>query len=372
MSGVADLVKLQNDHFIAMRQLATRNLSPMVKKMEMRRLNQQFLANQAELVKRIRMQTPAPTPAPISEPVAEPQAEPVAEPQAEPVDETEAEADDRAIISSLSSQLDTIQISISDKAIARQPMKRALLIGCNYMGTDYRLQGCINDVNNLKSRLISAYGFEEANVVMLTDQTATKPTKATILSEFTRFLQTSVDGDVLVFQFSGHGTYTFDRNGDEADGRDEMIVALDLQNIVDDDLSTIVQTHLKANVTLYAFFDSCHSGTVLDLQYQVLDSTKNNQATFNPKAKAVNGNVFMLSGCMDQQTSADANINRQAQGAMTWAFLNVTNGLAKKKQTWSHVLPAMRAALRQNGYTQVPQLSSSKPIRFSDRLALLG
>ena len=206
---------------------------------------------------------------------------------------------------------------------------------------------------------------------MLTDQTAVKPTKQVILQEFTKLIQSSVDGDVLVFQFSGHGTFTLDRNGDEADGRDEMIVALDLQNIVDDDLNRILQTYLKPTVTLYAFFDSCHSGTVLDLQYQVLDTTKNNQATFNPKVKAIAGNVFMVSGCMDRQTSEDAMLDNKAQGAMTWAFLNVTNGLAKKKQTWSYVLPAMRTVLQQNGYTQVPQLSSSRPIRFTDRLALL-
>lgn len=33
--------------------------------------------------------------------------------------------------------------------------------------------------------------------------------------------------------------------------------------------------------------------------------------------------VTMFSGCKDEQTSADANIEGEATGAMTWAFLEV-------------------------------------------------
>lgn len=39
--------------------------------------------------------------------------------------------------------------------------KRALLIGCNYPGTDAALKGCVNDVLNMKEVLINYKGFDE-------------------------------------------------------------------------------------------------------------------------------------------------------------------------------------------------------------------
>lgn len=42
-----------------------------------------------------------------------------------------------------------------------QGRKRALLIGINYTGSANALNGCINDVNNVKQFLISLYNFRE-------------------------------------------------------------------------------------------------------------------------------------------------------------------------------------------------------------------
>ena len=60
--------------------------------------------------------------------------------------------------------------------------KKALLIGINYVGTPYRLNGCINDVNKIQSK-INSYGFSNQNIKKLTDNTASKPTRANILLE---------------------------------------------------------------------------------------------------------------------------------------------------------------------------------------------
>ena len=40
-------------------------------------------------------------------------------------------------------------------------LKKALLIGINYTGTDYELRGCINDSINLKQFLISNKFFDQ-------------------------------------------------------------------------------------------------------------------------------------------------------------------------------------------------------------------
>ena len=39
-------------------------------------------------------------------------------------------------------------------AVAARPavVKNALLIGCNYVGSDYELNGCINDVENIQKK----------------------------------------------------------------------------------------------------------------------------------------------------------------------------------------------------------------------------
>lgn len=203
--------------------------------------------------------------------------------------------------------------------------KKALLIGINYIGTTNELFGCINDVTSIKERITPA-GFSDISVI--TDLTPKKPTRATILEEFKRLLSTSQSDDLLFFCYSGHGSYTLDRNSDETDGRDEMILSCDLQGILDDELKALIQTHLKPGATLFAMFDCCFSGSVLDLKYQYLDSLNYDNYTENDKQLETQGNVFMISGCTDNQTSADAFINKRACGAMTWSFLEA----AKEKK----------------------------------------
>ena len=241
--------------------------------------------------------------------------------------------------------------------IPKVPVKRAVLIGINYTGTDSQLSGCINDTNGLKTILNSKYAFAEKNIKIFTDDTPIKPTRANILAAFTQLLQSGVAGDTLFFSYSGHGSYTEDLNRDETSGNDEMIVPLDFKCIVDDELKALVQTHLKKNVTLFALFDSCHSGTVLDLKYQYLDSLQNNTNTQNTKETETIGTVIMLSGCTDEQTSADAHIDKKYQGAMTWAFLAALNG-GSGANSWQDLLTKMRTQLQNSAFTQIPQLSS--------------
>jgi hypothetical protein len=241
--------------------------------------------------------------------------------------------------------------------IQKVPVKRAVLIGINYTGTDSQLSGCINDTNGLKTILTSKYAFAETNIKVLTDDTPTKPTRENILAAFTQLLQSGIAGDVLFFSYSGHGSYTEDLNRDETSGNDEMIVPLDLKFILDDELKALVQRHLKKNVTLFALFDSCHSGTVLDLKYQYLDSLHNNANTQNNQDAETIGTVIMLSGCTDEQTSADAHIDKKYQGAMTWAFLAALNG-GTGANSWQDLLTKMRTQLKNSAFTQIPQLSS--------------
>jgi hypothetical protein len=233
--------------------------------------------------------------------------------------------------------------------------KKALLIGINYTGTSNELYGCINDVNSIKER-ITANGFTNINTI--TDLTNKKPTRDNILLEFKNLLINSQSGDLLLFFYSGHGSYTLDKNRDEQDRYDELIVSSDLKGIVDDELKLIIQQNLKQDVTLFALFDSCFSGSVLDLRYQYLDSLNYDKYTENSKDEITIGNVFMISGCTDEQTSVDAVFNNKANGAMTWSLLQSLN--QKPTSSWRELVKSMRDILKKSKFSQIPQFSSGK------------
>jgi hypothetical protein len=74
----------------------------------------------------------------------------------------------------------------------------------------------------------------------------------------------------MLTKFSGHGGQTKDLDGDEEDGYDEVIYPVDFRqagHIVDDEMHEIMVKPLAAGVRLTAIFDSCHSGSALDLPY---------------------------------------------------------------------------------------------------------
>jgi hypothetical protein len=242
--------------------------------------------------------------------------------------------------------------------------KAALLVGSNYPNTSSQLSGCINDINFLKDKLSNTYGYNKFN--LLTDISGVKPTRDNILSNFRNFLSSSKEGDFLFFGFSGHGSQVRDTSGDETDRTDETIVGCDLQNVKDDELKQIIMDNLKPNVTLFCVFDSCHSSTVLDLKYQYLDSLNYNSFSENDTNLETNGNVIMISGCMDSQTSSDASIGGVSRGAMLWSFLDTIN----KNPSISYVdlLTNMRETLRKSGYSQIPQLSSGKIMDMSEKI----
>jgi len=233
--------------------------------------------------------------------------------------------------------------------------KKALLIGINYINTPYELSGCIDDTNRMRD-LLSSNGFKDFKI--LTDLTGTKPTKSNILNELKDLIMNAKTGDVLFFYFSGHGSYTYDKNRDETDGRDEMIITSDLQGILDDELKSILQNHLSREVTIIGLFDSCHSGTMLDLKYNYLCINQSNDDMYseNDKVSECQGNVIMISGCMDSQTSAEALIENKAQGALTWSFIDCLN--KTPNCSWRELLKTMRETLKTNGFSQIPQLST--------------
>lgn len=179
---------------------------------------------------------------------------------------------------------------------AQTTEKKALLIGIEYIGSQDKdaqpLIGIKNDLDRVKDSLITHWNYNESNIVIMTDSAAEhlKPTKENILREMRNLVADARPGDKRFFVFAGHSFQIKDINFDEADGLDEAIVpldhcglsgkagtTLDPENdddkkkvnavICDDDMRKILVDSLQRGVKLFALFDSCTSGTLLDLKH---------------------------------------------------------------------------------------------------------
>lgn len=151
--------------------------------------------------------------------------------------------------------------------------RRALLIGINYFGQEGELRGCINDVHNISTFLVEEHGYRRENMVILTDDQENPmsvPTRQNILRAMQWLVQGAEKEDALFLHFSGHGGQTADEDGDEEDDHDEVIYPVDFKeagHIVDDLIHDLVVKPLKPGVRLTCIFDSCHSGSAMDLPY---------------------------------------------------------------------------------------------------------
>ena len=245
-------------------------------------------------------------------------------------------------------------IAVSEPIPVQSNNKKALIIGINYLGTSSALNGCINDAKSIETYLKEQ---NYTNIKILTDETAIKPTRENILNEIKTLLETSNENDTLFIYYSGHGSNTVDRNGDELDGYDELIVPLDFKYIKDDELKTLINTYGKTKTNVIALFDSCNSGTALDLKYQILEKVNYDDITENTNTAETNCNAFLLSGCRDNQVSLETFINNKQQGAMTWSFLETVRN--NKQISWRNLVKKMRELLKPQS-DQIPQLSSGR------------
>ena len=135
--------------------------------------------------------------------------------------------------------------------------RRALCVGVNDYPGRHALAGCVHDADAWAATL-RALHFD---VSILRDQQATR--EGLVLG-LRRLLTGAQAGDVLAFQFAGHGTRVRDIDGDEPDSQDEALCPIDFLDgalLIDDDLSELFSS-LPDGVNLTCFIDCCHSGSV--------------------------------------------------------------------------------------------------------------
>lgn len=292
--------------------------------------------------------------------------------------------------------------------------RKALIIGINYIGSKNQLRGCINDANNIFTFLTQNYGYARDDIVMLTDdqhEMVRVPTRENMIRAMQWLVKGAQPNDSLFFHYSGHGGLTKDLDGDEESGMDSVIYPVDFEvngPIIDDDMHAIMVKSLPQGCRLTALFDSCHSGSALDLPYtystkgiikeqnvwkdvgqeglqavmgyamgnrQALISSLTDMAGLMKNSMGNNGSngnrekirqvkfspadVIMFSGSKDNQTSADAVEDGKNIGAMSWSFIKVLT--LQPQQSYLSLLQNMRQELSKK-YSQKPQLSASHPI----------
>ena len=133
----------------------------------------------------------------------------------------------------------------------------ALCVGIDaYPAPEHQLAGCVNDARNWEKTL-AALGFETRLLVNL------DANRATLDRELNRLVDECRSGDVIVFQYAGHGTQVPDLNGDEDDAIDEALCPVDFASgalYIDDDIAGLF-ARIPDGVNMTCFMDCCHSGT---------------------------------------------------------------------------------------------------------------
>jgi hypothetical protein len=247
--------------------------------------------------------------------------------------------------------------------------KKALCVGINDypFGDENDLQGCVNDANDWAGLLKNHFQFTDVKQLLNGDAT-----KANILAGLKGLLAGAAAGDILVFTNASHGTYLADTDGDE-DKYDEAICPYDTDSnlLVDDELRNLFK-NIPKDVQLSVISDSCHSGSVT--RVMVSEYRRNRQ--LNPRVfggkelspdelRTARGKKekypesgmkeILLSGCKSNQTSADAYINNDYHGAMSYHAIKAITD-ANYNLTYAELQKRVVSMLEEENYDQVPQL----------------
>jgi hypothetical protein len=256
---------------------------------------------------------------------------------------------------------------------------KALLVGINkYKIPGANLNGCVNDVTNVRDILLKYFHFDIPQIRLLVDERATKNN---IISQLKWLVDKTKPGDKLLFHYSGHGSQIRDMDGDELkDHMDEIICPHDMDwdgtFITDDELSRIFNS-LPQDVKLEVVLDCCHSGTgtreltaisnlpmELSMKPRFLPPPADIAARMDEDLEVrrlMRGtnpvNHVLFAACRDNQTSADAYINGSYNGAFTYYFckhIRENSGAITRYE----LIKRVRASLRFNGFSQIPQLEA--------------
>lgn len=279
-------------------------------------------------------------------------------------------------------------------------IQRALIIGINeYQMPGADLKGCVNDALTMAKLATEHFGFPREEVRLLTDSRATT---ANIRSRLQWLVNGAGPGSRLYFHFSGHGAQVRDRGEKDEldDGLDEILCPYDLDwddPFTDDELRAAIDA-LPEGVNFTIVLDCCHSGTGTrdffkepelrgsakrflcpppDIAFRYaagVELTSEPERSVNMSGRrpglqvrhfgqaATDQKAILISGCRSDQTSADAWIENDYRGALSYSLYRAVK-LNNYQVSYGSLIREAGDWLEANGYSQVPQLECPNPCR---------
>jgi hypothetical protein len=280
-------------------------------------------------------------------------------------------------------------------------VKKALLVGINYTNTLHpQLHGCIDDIVNINELLVDNFNYDINNITLLRDDVdnmSTIPTRINILTHLSNLVKQSANLSEIWFHYSGHGSQINAVTNGKYNNLNEVILPVDFQTngyIIDDEIYNIIK-NVKCKMILV--FDSCHSGSICELQWSFLYTGQRSEASLgvrstqelasegrptqlltqkgalhpdefgssiiksmNSNKSIANPNVFCFSSCKDSQTCADVynKVKTQNVGVFTDSLiycLRTNDENVDVLKLYNDIC----VYILSNGFTQTPMLSCS-------------
>lgn len=304
------------------------------------------------------------------------------------------------------SQLDFIRTGDRYGRVLAQDTRRklALLVGINQYKSS-PLQGCVTDVFLQKQLLIHRFGFSPQDILILTDQQATRQGILTAFEE--HLIKQGREDDVVVFHYSGHGSQVKDPDCDEADCLNSTFVPIDsvlpidypskggtVKDITGHTLFLLMDALKSEHVT--AVLDSCYSGggtrgnfavrarsggSTLEpiaaeqtYQQQWLEKLNLSPAEFKQRRRRGVAKGVVVASTLRDQLAADAPFNDFFAGAFTYLM---TQYLWQQtgSQSFTQVIPDVARSTTRLSFTgQVPKAEAKpnsnhlqSPVYFIDK-----
>jgi hypothetical protein len=257
--------------------------------------------------------------------------------------------------------------------------KLALLIGINRYrsGQIPQLSGCVNDIKGMYSVLIGSYGFSKKDILMLLDD---KATYVGIIDAFRQHLLKQVlsPNDVVVFQYSGHGSRQ--PSTSSASGKGETIVPYDSRDprnldITSEALSSMFSELANQTKNITVILDSCNSGRMIATVRGINDNVAvreigppqdpppappfaapsrrdlvPDQSGFQP----LDDSYVLLASVLASQLASEYRSGGKSYGAMTYFLMRELSG-PPAKATYRNVMDIVRLRVMEAVADETPQ-----------------
>jgi metacaspase-1 len=268
--------------------------------------------------------------------------------------------------------------------------RKALCVGINNFKnfSDTALKGCTNDADDMKGILKDFMDFEEADIMVLTDEAATK---ANIIDGLKSMVDLARKGKCnrIAFSMSSYGTQIPDLKADEtADHVDEAFCPYDLavldgqwdrEHIIAANELHDLFMQLPSNVVFEIWLDTCHNWAGLkasDIFFErkprympppSIDAIRNVE---NKKSRGLARlfldqgitNHIIWTGCRADQTGVEAKIGEEWHGVFTYFFCKEVRG-CNNELTRGEILKLVRKELAGGNFTQTSQLECREDVK---------